>query len=184
MKLSRSSMASSLVALVCLATSAGQEPAPTAQAALQRTQPKVEKKFDSAKNQTTVGFQMLQIKGTETEKLIISAEATYATESPKNHPEDVLFIISSLNPSYRYPDINKLTITCDGKRLAPILLLNLDKRPAEPLFLETLGTRMNYDVFMKVAKARSVQMEFADTSFTLSDSHLALLGELADLIHL
>jgi len=89
-----------------------------------------------------------------------------------------------LNTSYRFPDINQLTITCDGKRLAPILLLNLDKRPAEPLFLETLGTRMNYDVFMKVAKARSVQMEFADTSFTLSDSHLALLGELADLIHL
>jgi hypothetical protein len=177
-------MASSLVALVCLATSAGQEPAPTAQAALQRTQPKVEKKFDSAKKQTTVGFQMLQIKGTETEKLVISAEATYATESPKNHPEDVLFIISSLNTSYRYPDINKLTITCDGKRLAPILLLNLDKRPAEPLFLETLGTRMNYDVFMKVAKARSVQMELAATSFTLSDSRLALLGELADLIHL
>src|SRR6185369_4837448 len=131
MKLSLSFMAASLLAIVCLTTSAGQEPAPAAPAALQRTQPKVEKKFDSAKNQTTEGFQMVQIKGTETEKLIISAEATYATESPKNHPEDVLFIISLLNTSYRFPDINQLTITCDGKRLAPILLLNLDKRPAE-----------------------------------------------------
>src|SRR4029077_3775728 len=184
MKLSRSLMAAALVASVCLATSAGQDPAPSAKAPLERTQPKVEKKFDSAKNQTTIGFRMLLIKGTGTEKLVISAETTYATESPKNHPEDVMFIISSLNTSYRYPDINQLTITCDGKRLAPILLLNLDKAPAEPLFLETLGTRINYGVFMKVAKARSVQMEFADNSFTLSDSHLALFGELADLIHL
>ncbi len=184
MKLSRTLMAAALLASVCLAASVGQESAASKQASLQSTQPKVEKKFDSARNETTVGFQMLQIKGTETEKLVISAEATFATESPKNHPEDVVFIISSLSTSYRYSDINQLTITCDGKRLAPILLMNLDKRPAEPLFLETLGTRMNYDVFMKVAKARSVKMEFADTSLTLSDSHLGLLGELADLLHL
>jgi len=184
MKLTRCVMASALIASVCLVTSAGQEPGPSAQARLQGTQPKVEKKFDSAKNETTVGFQMMLIRGTETEKLVITAEATYATESPKKHPEDVLFIISALSTSYRYPDINQLTITCDGKRLSPILLLNLDKRPAEPLFLETLGTRMKYDVFMQLAKAKSVQMEFADTSFALTDSHLALLGELADLIHL
>lgn len=41
-----------------------------------------------------------------------------------------------------------------------------------------------HGTFMKLAKAKSVQMEFADTSFALTDSHLALLGELADLIHL
>jgi hypothetical protein len=184
MKLTRCVVASVLLAAVFLSTSAGQEAGPSAQARLQGAQPKVEKEFDSAKNETTVGFKMLMIRGTETEKLIISAEATYATESPKKHPEDVVFIISALSPSYRYPDINQLTITCDGKRLSPIVLLNLDKRPAEPLFLETLGTRMKYDVFIKLAKARSVQMEFAETSFALTDSHLALLSELADLMHL
>jgi hypothetical protein len=183
MKLTRCVMASAFLASVCLATAA-QEPGPSMLARLQGAQPKVEKKFDKARNETTVGFQMLLIRGNETEKLVISAEATYATESPKQHPEDVVFIISALNTSYRYPDINQLTITCDGKRLSPIVLLNLDKRPAEPLFLETLGTRMQYDVFMKLAKARSVQMEFADTSFALTDSHLSLLRELADLMHL
>lgn len=183
MKLTRCVIASAFLASVCFATAA-QEPGPSTQARLQGARPKVEKKFDSAKNETSVGFQMLLIRGTETEKLVISAEATYATESPKKHPEDVVFIISALTTSYRYPDINQLTITCDGKRLSPIVLLNLDERPAEPLFLETLGTRMQYDVFMKLAKARTVQMEFADTSFALTDSHLALLRELADLMHL
>ena len=184
MKLTSCVIASALLAPVCLTTSASQEPGPSAQARLQDAQPKVEKKFDSARNETTVGIKMLLIRGTETEKIVITAEATYATESPKKHPEDVVFIISALSTSYRYPDINQLIITCDGKRLSPILLLNLDKRPAEPLFLETLGTRMKYDVFMKLAKAKSAQLEFGDTSLVLTDSHLALLGELADLMHL
>lgn len=183
MKLTRCVIAIALLAASGLA-SAGQEPTLSPQTSTRSAGPKVEKKFDSAKNETTVGVRMLQVTGTETQKIVITAEATYATDSPKKHPEDVLFIISALNTSYRYPTVNSLLITCDGKRLAPVLLLNLDKRPAEPLFLETLGTRMKYEVFMKLAKAKSVQMEFADTSFALADSHLALFGELADLLHL
>jgi hypothetical protein len=43
---------------------------------------------------------------------------------------------------------------------------------------------MKYDVFMKLAKGKKVEMQFADTSFKLSDDHLALLGKFADLLHL
>jgi hypothetical protein len=50
--------------------------------------------------------------------------------------------------------------------------------------VETLGTRLDYDAFMKMAKAKSVQLHFSETSFALGDEHLAMLGKLADLLHL
>jgi hypothetical protein len=183
MKLTRCVLAFALLLSSYFAISA-QEPAASSQAAGESSGPTIETKFDSAKNETTVGFRMLQITGSETQKLLISVQATYATQTPKDHPDDVVFIISALNTAYRYPDVNRLNITVDGKRLDPVLLLNLDKRPAEPLFLETLGTRMKYDVFMKLTKGKSVQLEFSETSFALRDSDLALLAKLADLLHL
>jgi hypothetical protein len=145
----------------------------------------IKTKFDSVKNETTASFDQLLIIGTEEEKLLISVQATYATQAPKNHPEDIMFIISVLNfKSYRYPDMNTLIISADGKRLPPVPLLNLDKRAADNYFVETLGTRMKFDVFMVFAKGKNIQMQFAETSFVLKDDHLALLGKFADLLHL
>jgi len=149
------------------------------------SQPTIKTKFDNVKGETTVGLDQLLVIGTETEKLLISVEATFATQAPKNHPEDIVFIISVLNfKSYRYPDTNTLIISRDGERLLPVLLLNLDKRAADNFFLEILGTRMKYDVFMQLAKGKNVQMQFAETSFALRDDHLALLRKFADLLHL
>ena len=147
--------------------------------------PKIETKFDKAKNETNVEFRLLLIIDTETDKLLISVNATYSTQTPKTHPEDVVFIVSTLNKiGYRYPDVLALNIIADGQRLSPIVLLNLDKRAAVGEYYETLGTRMKYDVFMRVAKAKAVQMQFSTASFELNDRHLAVLHKFADLLHL
>ena len=184
MKIIRCLIVFAFVFLFCPALSRAQEQGPSSQSA-ENSQTRIETKFDSVKNETTVGFKTLLVTDTRTEKLLVSAEASYATQAPKKHPEDVIFIISALNyAAYRYPDINKLTITCDGERLPEVLLLNLDKRSGGDYFVETLGTRMNYDVFMKMAKAKSVQLQFSETSFALRDEHLAMFGKLADLLHL
>jgi hypothetical protein len=184
MKIIRCLIVLASVLLFCPALSRAQEQGPSSQSA-EDSPTRIETKFDTAKNETTVGFKTLLVIDTKTEKLLVSAEATYATQAPKQHPEDVIFIISALNyAAYRYPDINKLTITCDGKRLPEVVLLNLDKRSGGDYFVETLGTRLNYDVYLKMAKAKSVQLQFSETSFALSDEHLAMLGKLADLLHL
>ena|ERR1700730_15656772 len=144
----------------------------------------IETRFDSAKNETTVGFRLLLIIGTETDKLLISAEAKYATQTPKKHPEVVTFIISVLNKTgYKYPDGLALNITADGNRLSPVLLGNLVKRTSEGVYYETLVSLMKYDVFMRLATAKEANLEFSQTSFALKDKHLAKLRELADHLH-
>jgi hypothetical protein len=145
---------------------------------------RIETKFDSTKNQTTVELKG-QIIGTATEKLWISVDGTYATQTPKKHPEDVVFIISAMNKTgYRFPDINSLIITIDGKRLGPVLLLNLDKRASGEDYLETLGTRMKYDVFMQLVKGKKAEKQFGKLSFELDEQQLAKLKQVADLLHL
>jgi hypothetical protein len=146
---------------------------------------KINTTYDSAKNETTVSFQRLLITTSPSEQLFLSVDGTYATRTPKNHPEDIIFIISALSPKgYRYPDIMALTIVADGKQLPQVLMLNLDKRRTETDYLETIGTRMKYDIFIKVAQAKKVEMKLSETSFKLDEQQLQKLRELADLIHL
>ena len=180
MKIVRWLLMMAIIVPACAIVTAGQEqtsaPAP-------KSPPKIETKFDSGKNETTVELRALLIRGTETEKILISVTGTFATRTPKKHPEQVIFIISVLSTEYKYPDVGKLLITSDGKTLAPILLVNFDRRPAEPLCLETLGTRIDFDVFMKMAKGKAVQLQFGETSVELRPDHLELLSSLADLLH-
>jgi hypothetical protein len=146
--------------------------------------PRIETKFDNDKNETTVGFRILQILGTHTDKLAISAEATYATKVPKEHPEYVTFIISVLHKTgYQYEDGMLLNITTDGKRLPPVLLARLGKQFHEGDYYETMVSLMKYEVFMKLATASEANLQFNQTSFVLRGKHLAKLRELADLLH-
>lgn len=144
----------------------------------------IETNYDAAKNETTVGFQQLVVADSPAERLYLSVEGTYATRTPKNHPDDIIFIISALSPnSYRYPNTMSLNINADGKQLPQVLMLNLDKRRAETSYLETIGTRMKYDIFLKIAQAKKVEMRLNETSITLTPQHLQKMRELSGLLH-
>ncbi len=142
--------------------------------------PGIETTYDREKNVTTIGFKKLLIRSNETEKVFLNIEAEVPSQTPTTNPADVIFIIQVLNKKgYRYPEINELKITCDGKQLAPVVLLNLDKRSAGPDYLETLGTRMKFSTFMAMVKAGKIEMGFSDLSLSLGDEHRRLLGKLA-----
>jgi hypothetical protein len=148
-------------------------------------EPGIETKFDRIKNETNVGLRLLLILSTETDKLLISVDGTYATQAPTQHPGDVVFIISVMNKTgYKYPDLMALNITADGKHLSPVSLANLDKRTVEGDYYETLGLRMDYDVFMQLATAQEADLQFSQTSIALKNKHLAKLRELANRLHL
>ncbi len=177
-----------ICAIICLCFTFGMAQAPvTAQTAnrAEEDRSQVETKFDSVKNETTVGFSLLYILDIESEKFLMSAQANYATQAPKQSPKVVAFIISSLKTGdYKYPDGMWMNITADGKRLPPIPLANPAKRTSEGIYYETLISLMKYDVFMQLAAAKEAEIQFHHSSFALKEKHLAKLRELAKLLHL
>jgi len=139
--------------------------------------------FDKTKNETTLEFRMMGIANTQPQKILLSASVKYAGEKLKEQPEDIVFIISVASPgSYKYPDIMKLKIKADGKNLPEVVILNLDKRKLnETEYLETIGTRMKYDVFKKISEAKSVEMQFENTKFQLTEGNIKRFAELIKL---
>jgi hypothetical protein len=139
--------------------------------------------FDKSKNETTLGFKMMGIANTQPQRILLSASTSFAGEKLKNQPEDIIFILSIASPgSYKYPDIMKLKIKADGKDLPEVLILNLDKRKlGETEFLETIGTRMKYDVFKKISQAKTVEMQLENTKFQLTAGNIKRFADLVRL---
>jgi hypothetical protein len=137
-------------------------------------------KFDKAKNETTIEFSMMEVPKTEPQRILLSASISYNGNKLTKQPDDVVFVLSIASPgSYKYPDIMKLKIKADGKDLPEIVILNLDKRKLnETEFLETIGTRMKYNLFKTIAQAKNVEMQFENTKFQLTPGHLKRFADL------
>jgi hypothetical protein len=139
--------------------------------------------FDKGKNETTLGFKMMGIANTAPQKILLSASTNFAGEKLKTTPEDIVFILSIASPgSYKYPDMMKMKIKADGKDLPEVLILNLDKRQlGETEFLETIGTRMKYDIFKKISQAKTVEMQLENTKFQLTPANIKRFADLVRL---
>lgn len=146
---------------------------------------KVETKYDRAKNETTVEFQQLDLGGNQSQRALLSVSASYpGQQKPKKPPEDIIVIISVVSArSYRFPDVMAMQVTADGKKLSPVIMLNLDKRRMDEDYLETIGTRMKYDLFKRLMQARAGEFQLSDLTLQLNESQIGLLRELDALLH-
>ena len=150
---------------------------------------KVASTFDAGKNETTVEFKFLPVANTATEKVILSVSSSYkGKQKPGKPPEDVILILSIVSTkSGRFPDMMAMDVTADGKKLSQVLILDLDKRRLtgqdEYDYLDTLGTRMKYDVFKKLMNAKSVTLGLPGLTLQLGETHAARMRELDALIH-
>jgi hypothetical protein len=145
---------------------------------------KVEAKYDKEKNETTVELQQLDIAGSQTQKVLLSVSASYAGQKPKQPPEDIIFIVSVISAQgYKYPDMMALQVTADGKKLPEVLMLNLDKRRLDEDYLETIGTRMKYEIFKRLTQAQAVELRLPNLTLQLNETQIAKLRELEGLLH-
>ena len=143
---------------------------------------KVDSRYDKGKDETTVEFSQLALRGNETQRIFLSVSASYKGQKPKE-PDDVIVIVSVLSSgSYRYPDVMAMQVLVDGKKLSDVLMINLDKRKADDDYLETIGTRMKYDQFKRLLKASAAEFQLQDLRLPITDAHLAKLRELDALL--
>jgi hypothetical protein len=136
--------------------------------------------YNKAKNETTYEIKLLQIPAAA-QQVALSVSFTFAGEKFRKQPDDVIFILSVVSPgaARRYSDMIAMKVTADGKKLPEVLMLNLDKRAlGESNYLETIGTRMKYDVFKKLSEAKSAALQLENTKLELSEAHLKKLAEL------
>lgn len=144
---------------------------------------KIETKYDRAKDETTVEFTQLQIAQSAEQVVFLSVSAIYPGQKPKKL-EDIIFVISVVSTKgYRYPDVMAMQGTADGKKLPDILMLNLDKRRMGEDYLETIGTRMKYEVFKRLTQARTAELRLQNLTLQLNESQIAKMRELEALLH-
>lgn len=148
---------------------------------------KITNSYDEAKKQTTVEFRMLGIANTETERVVLSVSANFHGKKIEKLPEDVIFVLSiaSLKEN-RFPKAMAMEITADGKKLPQVLMLNANtyKLSGEDNRnnLETLVTRMRYDIFKQMMQAKSVKLELPDLTLALDETRMAKMQELDELL--
>src|SRR5262245_21479935 len=128
---------------------------------------KVESTYDQTKDETTVEFRTLMLQETETPKVVLNISASYPGRKAKA-PEDLIFVIQVLSTAgYRYPDTMTMRVSAEGRKLSDVLMINLDKRRADESYLESIGTRMQYDLFKQLLKLTSVQLELKDLKLSM-----------------
>ena len=139
---------------------------------------KVTTSYDEAKNETEIELKRLFISQTDDRIILLNVSSSFSGKKLKKRPKDVIFIIQTVSVgAYQYPDTMALKIKADGKNLSDILMLNLDKRSLDERFLETIGTRMKYKVFKRLAGAETVELKLHNTDIKLDKTHLAKLNE-------
>ena len=135
--------------------------------------------YDKAANETTLEVRRLEVINTADRWIFVNASTQFAGQTLPKRPADVTFIIQVGSPGgYKYPDQIKLKLKFDGKDQTELSMRTLDRRMAGTMYLETIGVRMNIELFAKLSKARSVEMQLDTTSFTIGTTHLQKLADL------
>lgn len=145
---------------------------------------KVETKYDKAKDETTVEFRQMEIAHSAEQQVFLSVSSTYKGQKPKKQPDDIVVIVSVVSArGYRYPDMMAMQVAADGKKLPQVLMLNLDKRQLGEDYLETIGTRMKYEVFKHLTESKNVVLQLQNLTLQLDEAQITKLRELEALLH-
>jgi hypothetical protein len=153
---------------------------------------KIETKYDRFRNQTTVRLEPYYVQGTAPKLdplagIEISAGFVYEGQTLTKHPDEVLFgIVSTSADGFRYDQDRGLIALVDGERVD---LGQMDRVDAsykkkgivipDRYYVEVLAISMKYDVFLKIANAKVVEMQAGRREFKLRDEHLEALRDLA-----
>jgi len=140
---------------------------------------KVETSYDSGKDKTTVRLAPVQISGENGKyhSLQMSPAFSYSGKEPRT-PEIIDFELRTVVRGRLDTDLYVLFMI-DGEKVFLSSNRSAIKRPVPGrVWLgERLVFRMPYETFVKITKARALEIRFDDVKFSLSDEHLQLLRE-------
>jgi hypothetical protein len=139
--------------------------------------------YEKEKDRTTIEVQRLDVGNPDQPHLYLNASVTFPGTRLSETPQFVIFIVQIGSADrYKYSDTVQMKVRIDGKPADDITVANLDKRMADKWFLETLGTRMKYEVFKSLAHAKSVELEVEGLTIPVSADKLAKFADLEKMI--
>jgi CHAT domain-containing protein/tetratricopeptide (TPR) repeat protein len=154
------------VALICayaVSCTAQESAAPAAQEGSDGGEIRI--RHDPREHETKIELHM-RILRNPAEEWYILLSGPYPAGAPKNPPKAVSLGVSIFSTKgYRFPDVSALTFVADGERLPAAFMLRKNRRMYGAEFAETLVTWVNYEIFERVAFARTVEMRLYDTDF-------------------
>jgi hypothetical protein len=140
---------------------------------------KIDTKYDDAKNESTIEFRNIPMTGSPKYNGL-NLSVSYPGKKLSARQADVIFMITVANASgHRYPDINSVVLQSGDSELGEIILLNLDRRAFTGTdILETLGTRIPFKIFRKLAAAKKpVIFRVAETTFIIPATSIAHVAD-------
>ena len=153
---------------------------------------KIETKYDKFKDQTTVRLNPYYVQGTApkldpTAGIEITASFVYAGQKLNAPPDIVSFgIVSASADAFKYEQDRGLIALVDGERIDLGQMEREDasykKYPyviSNRYYVETLSAPIKYELFLKIANAKIVEMQIGKKEFKLKDEHLEALRDLA-----
>ncbi len=152
----------------------------TAQEVLNDTdEPKVETRYDKDKDQLEVEITQLPIAVDNSKLAFLGVTAVFNGQKTISKPDEILFIVSVVTVGkYKYPQINQVSLNSEGKNFGEITMLNLDQRKfSENEYLETIGTRMKFDIFKKFVASKKVNFQMGDSNFEVGQPQILKLIE-------
>ena len=144
---------------------------------------KINSTYDKQKNETELKFSMWPLGSNGTQRVLLGMSASYKGQTPKP-PDDVIFILQVLaKDNYHYPDAMAMQVVIGGKKVSDVLIVNFDKRRLDDDYLETIGTRMKYDLFQRLLKGPAPELRLGSLTLPLEATHLTKLREFDALLH-
>jgi hypothetical protein len=147
-------------------------------------EPEVETRYNKDKDETEIEITQIPISVDNSKLAFLGVTAVFKGQKVSK-PDFILFIVSVISVgNYKYPSINQVVLTSEGKSFGEIVMLNLDQRKlSENEFLETIGTRMKFDIFKKFLASKKVSFQMGTSNFQVGESQISKLIEFEKVIN-
>ncbi len=142
---------------------------------------KIARSYDDAKNVTSVVLSLTDVGGESACGLYIAASFSYPGKIA-TPPNEVIIVMMRITPEEKIkaaPD-RDLTFTADGEIINLGLMETARQESIFGLRLENLHTPMPYKSFLKIVNAKKVEAKLGSANFTLTESNLNFMRELAN----
>ena len=139
--------------------------------------------YNKVSNETSLEVRQLEIVRTDDRWVFLNAVTSHAGKKLPKRPDDVLFFIQIGSSSgYKLTEQVQAKLKLDGIAQPDIAMVTSGKRKAGSMFLETTETRLNIEVFKKLAAAKSAEFTLDSIVFTLNSAQLKRLADLDKLM--
>jgi hypothetical protein len=157
---------------------------------------KIETSYDQVKDITTVRLNPMQVYGeplassnyTGGDEARFYASFTHSGRTLSAPPKRVLISLMSTSEKWKYTDFRKLTALVDGKRLkigplehVPSFTVNASANSnSDDYILQEIAISLPYQMFLRIANGKKIQIRMGPREFKLEENHLAALRDLVN----